>query len=73
MMYYSRTANHLPTPTIVALGRSGPYRLTIHHASGVIVEYFHTTDDALHRQAELEDLLTAAQGFRVPALRMDAR
>ena len=51
---------------IVALGATGPYRLTIHHAQGVIVEYFSTTKDALRRQGDLEHLLNAAQGFAPP-------
>ncbi len=40
----------------------GPYRLTVRHAQGVIVEYFHTSASALMRQQELEDLLIAARG-----------
>ena len=44
---------------LVALGEDGPYRLTIRHSHGVIVEYFHTTAAALHRQGALEDLLSA--------------
>jgi hypothetical protein len=44
---------------LVTLGEDGPYRLTIHHSHGVIVEYFQTTAAALHRQGALEDILSA--------------
>jgi len=48
---------------LVALSEDGPYRLTMPHLRGVIVEYFHTTEAALKRMIELEQLLGAAQGF----------
>ena len=41
---------------------NGPFRLTVRHAQGVIVEYFATAAGALLRQQELEDLLIAARG-----------
>jgi hypothetical protein len=47
---------------LVALGERGPYRLTIDHGQGTIVEYFTTSREALTRQAELEDLLMSARG-----------
>ncbi len=47
---------------LTALDADGPYRLTIRHAQGVIVEYFNTSAAALTRQHELEDLLIAARG-----------
>ena len=47
---------------VVALGEEGPYRLTVFHARGTIVEYFSDTAAALKRQGELEDLLAAARG-----------
>jgi hypothetical protein len=47
---------------LIALETTGPYRLTVHHAQGVIVEYFSTPASALRRQHELEDLLIAARG-----------
>lgn len=47
---------------VVALGEEGPYRLTVFHARGRIVEYFSDTAAALRRQGELEDLLDAARG-----------
>lgn len=47
---------------VVSLGEEGPYRLTVFHARGTIVEYFSDTTAALRRQGELEDLLAAARG-----------
>lgn len=47
---------------ISALGAKGPYRLTIRHGRGIIVEYFHTAKAALARAAELEELLLSARG-----------
>jgi hypothetical protein len=38
-------------------------RLTMHHGSGSIVEYFPSTVTALCREQELEGLLIAARGF----------
>jgi hypothetical protein len=38
-------------------------RLTMQHPRGSIVEYFPTTERALCREHELEDLLIAARGF----------
>ena len=52
---------------LIALAKDGPYQLTVPHAHGVIVEYFQTTEDALRRQVELDDLVSAAQGFRHPS------
>ena len=47
---------------LTALGARGPYRLTISHGQGAIVEYFHTARAALFREAELEELLISARG-----------
>lgn len=47
---------------LTAVGADGPYRLTLRHAHGSIVEYFFTTAAALRREAEIEDLLTAGRG-----------
>ncbi len=47
---------------LTALGARGPYRLTISHGQGAIVEYFQTTRAALVREAELEELLLSARG-----------
>jgi hypothetical protein len=43
--------------------QDGPYRLALHHASGVIVEYFDSSAAALVRIHELEELLQKARGF----------
>jgi hypothetical protein len=47
---------------IVAIEPAGPYRLSIDHGQGTIVEYFATSWAALLRQAELEELLISARG-----------
>ena len=47
---------------LTAVESNGPFRLTVHHANGVIVEYFDTSAAALMREQELEDLLIAARG-----------
>jgi hypothetical protein len=47
---------------LTAVESQGPFRLTVHHAHGVIVEYFDTSAAALMREQELEDLLIAARG-----------
>jgi hypothetical protein len=47
---------------LTAMESNGPYRLTVHHSRGVIVEYFKATAAALVREQELEDLLIAARG-----------
>jgi hypothetical protein len=51
---------------VVSLGEDGPYRLTVVHARGSIVEYFPDTPSALNRQGELADLITAACGASRP-------
>ncbi len=63
MLQLFQAGPHLVTCDLTALDVSGPYRLTVRHAHGVIVEYFQTTTAALMRRAALEDLLAAAQGF----------
>ena len=47
---------------LTALGPHGPYRLIVDHGQGSIVEYFHSLDAALSREAELEQLLMSARG-----------
>jgi hypothetical protein len=47
---------------LTAVESNGPFRLTVHHATGVIVEYFETPAAALMREQELENLLIAARG-----------
>lgn len=46
---------------------NGPYRLTMRHGRGAIVEYFKDTTAALVRERELESLLTAARALGHPA------
>ena len=46
---------------LISEGPDGPYRLSIHHALGVIVEYFDSVAGALLRQGELEELLIASR------------
>jgi hypothetical protein len=50
---------------LTALGAhgTGPFRLVIRHAGGSIVEYFESVTNALLRESELEELLTAARTF----------
>lgn len=50
------------------VARVGPYnlRLTVRHAQGAIVEYFSSTQAALRREQELENLLIAARGTGSP-------
>ena len=40
---------------------NGPYRLTVHHARGAVVEYFTTQHAAVLRQHQLEDVLAASR------------
>lgn len=47
---------------LTSLGADGPYRLSMHHPRGSIVEYFSDLMTALAREVELEDLLMAARG-----------
>jgi hypothetical protein len=46
---------------LTALGQRGPYRLSMHHGQGSIVEYFQNVADALAREGQLEALLIAAR------------
>ena len=46
---------------LTALGEDGPYRLTIQHSAGSIVEYFAGVSEALVREEQLEALLIAAR------------
>jgi hypothetical protein len=52
---------------LTAVGANGPYRLTMQHAGGSIVEYFSSATAALIREQELEELLIAARGVSRPA------
>jgi hypothetical protein len=53
---------------LTALQPEGPFRLTMDHSRGSIVEYFHDVRAALSREAELEALLIVAgnHGQSVP-------
>jgi len=51
---------------LIALGHDGPYRLTIHHSAGSIVEYFGDVSEALVREEQLEELLIAAKSAPSP-------
>ena len=46
---------------LTALGHDGPYRLSMHHGQGAIVEYFDNVTEALLREEQLEQLLIAAR------------
>ena len=54
--------NDLIRSELIALGPDGPYRLTVNYGKGSIVEYFHHVNEALAREAEIEQLLRAARG-----------
>ena len=45
---------------IVTIGEGGPYRLSVFHPRGTIVEYFTTTAAAVQREQEIEALLLAS-------------
>ena len=49
---------------LTALGADGPYRLSMHHPRGSIVEYFGSVTEALQREEQLEALLIAARTGR---------
>jgi hypothetical protein len=46
---------------LTALGEDGPFKLTVVHSHGTIVEYFADMTVALRRQGEIEALLAAAR------------
>ncbi len=54
---------------LIALTPEGPYRLTMHHPRGSIVEYFKDPGAAMNRETELQELLTVVgkQGQSDPA------
>lgn len=43
---------------VAAIEANGPYRLTIQHPAGTIVEYFSSATAALAREQAIENLLT---------------
>lgn len=55
-------ANDIVHSEVESLGEGGPFRLTVRHARGTIVEYFPDTATALKRQGDIEVLLAAARG-----------
>ena len=61
MLNYFAAGPELIRWELLAIDEGGPYQLTMHHARGVIVEYFETMTDAMTRQRELEALLVAAR------------
>ena len=49
---------------IVTVSSDGPYRLSVVHPRGTIVEYFTTSAEAVRREQELEALFLAAPAAR---------
>lgn len=47
---------------LTAMASDGPFRLSVHHSQGTIVEYFKQSTAALMREQEIEGLLIAARG-----------
>ena len=45
---------------IITISEGGPYRLSVFHPRGTIVEYFTTTAAAVKREQEIETLLLAS-------------
>ncbi len=43
---------------VAAVEATGPFRLTIQHPAGTIVEYFHSASSALERERPIENALT---------------
>ncbi len=50
---------------IRSINDGGPYRLSVFHPRGTIVEYFRTTAAAVEREQELETLFLAYPASRV--------
>jgi hypothetical protein len=63
MLHFLRAGPDLVRWELTTLEGSRSYRLAVHHAQGVIVEYFNTAAMAIVRVQELEELLVSAQGF----------
>lgn len=49
---------------IVTVASDGPYKLSIVHPRGTIVEYFATSAEAVKREQELESLFVASPAAR---------
>jgi hypothetical protein len=52
---------------IVTVASDGPYKLSIVHPRGTIVEYFTTSAEAVKREQELEALFLASPAARAVA------
>jgi hypothetical protein len=66
MLHFFRAGPDLVRWELTLVEKAGPYRLALHHANGVIIEYFDTSAAALVRIHELEQLLVRARGFLQP-------
>jgi hypothetical protein len=51
---------------VTAISDEGPYRLSVTHAGGAIVEYFQSVPAALQREQELEHLFTGSRATYEP-------
>jgi hypothetical protein len=51
---------------VTAISDEGPYRLSVTHAGGAIVEYFQNVAAALKRERELEVLFTGSRATYEP-------
>lgn len=51
---------------VTAISDEGPYRLSVTHAGGAIVEYFNSVAAALQRERELEVLFTGGRATYEP-------
>jgi hypothetical protein len=51
---------------VTAISDEGPYRLSVTHAGGAIVEYFQNVAEALQREHELEVLFTGSRATYEP-------
>jgi hypothetical protein len=51
---------------VTAISDEGPYRLSVTHAAGAIVEYFHSVAAALQRERELEHLFIGRRATYEP-------
>ncbi|HKT81562.1 MAG TPA: hypothetical protein VJP86_15150 [Vicinamibacterales bacterium] len=66
MLHFFRAGPELVRWELTLVNEHGPYRLALHHAQGVIVEYFDSSASALVRIHELEELLQRARGMTAP-------
>jgi hypothetical protein len=66
MLHFFRAGPDLVRWELTVVEQGGPYRLSLHHANGVIVEYFESSAAALVRIHDLEELLVRARGCAEP-------